>query len=262
MNNSTNNHQASKLANMKNSDTNNTIPAGMPPADVVFAEIAAAAPPPVVPTIMTTLPFVRMKNGWMQLSLGNFAKKLNLINGKMNNNPYFPTLQPQVDDLMRDEVEYNRLAVLADKGGKMAILDRDALRVKISDKLTQLGSDVVAASRGDLRALTSSGFEFTDSRTLSPDLVTPLTPTMAQGTSRNSLAAKGKKQKGSKGATWYITETPDVEESWRAEPSTRVKHVFTGLKYETKYYVKYSLTGPRNQVVMSAKASFVTQSEE
>ena len=201
----------------------------------------------------------RTKNGFDVMSLSEFLQTLGNICTKMDGNPNFPDLGPDVAALNTGKNAYTILAEKAINGSKLDIQARDAKRAEVVTQLRNLGNAITAEAKGDLTKLLSTGYPVAASRTPSAPLVTPVPPRLSTGQNKGEIACIAKRQRGVVSLIYKVSIDPTFETGTITSNSSKSKILFTGLASGVPVYVKYCLCGVRNQCVESDAISHIPQ---
>ena len=201
----------------------------------------------------------RAKNGFDGMSESLFQTEVGTILEAMLGNTHFPAQQTLVD---KCKTEYDQFVILraqAAYGSREAKAARNASRSRLTALLHLLGYEITAVANGNIELLASTKFPFTGVSQKTPDMVTPAKPVVTLGANPGELIIKGKRQKGSNGYTFFISDNPADPTSWKSCASSKGTFVFSDLKNVHQYYIKYALNGVRNQVVISDVVKYATQ---
>ena len=201
---------------------------------------------------------INVKNGFNKLSESALLTEATFINAQVKGNDNFPDQQKGVDNNIRLTDTYRTDLEAAKNRNPEAIAKKNASKQALIEGLRIVGAGVAAAAQGDLVKLKSSGYPLPKTRSASPALTAPVAPKALTGINAGEIILKGKKQPGSRGVVYSITSNPETG-NWSAFGSNLSKFTFTGLTSGVRYYMKYSLTGVRNQSVTSTVVSYIAQ---
>jgi hypothetical protein len=182
----------------------------------------------------------------------------------MNGNRHFTSLQPKVDILNPEAVNYDALALKAVTRDKAAVLARDNARKKITAMLHSLGLSVTAIANGDTEMLDSSGYPYTQPKRPTPPMSKPASPKLATGVNSGQIDCKAISQAGLRSVNYYITSDAALGASegtsgWNVFSFNKTKFTFTNLIPGQRYYIRIGLVGVRGQEVLSEVVSFIAQ---
>lgn len=138
-------------------------------------------------------------------------------------------------------------------------MERDEKRAAIVVDLRAMGAQVTALSLGNRLMLEGSGFSFLQVRQPTPPLVTPQAPRVGLGGNNGEIVCKAATQPGGMAYTYYVSDDPASEGSWKPYQWAKSSFTFSNLKGGTRYYFRYQLCGVREQCVMSGTSSFIPQ---
>jgi hypothetical protein len=212
----------------------------------------------------TKIKMTRVTNGFAKLNLLQFRQALTVIAQSMNGNPHFTSLQPKIDILNAEAVNYDVLALKALSRDKAAVLARDSARKKITGMLHNIGYSVMAIASGDTEILDSSGFPYSQPPKPTPPMSKPANPKVASGVNSGQINCKTVSQPGLKSVNYYITSDPAVAagetmSAWNVFSYNKVKFTFTNLIPGQRYYIRIGLVGVRGQEVLSEVISYIAQ---
>jgi hypothetical protein len=207
---------------------------------------------------------IRATNGFAKLNLLQFRQALTVIAQSMNGNPHFTSLQPKVDILNTEAVNYDAVSLKALTRDKSAIIARDAARKRITGMLHNIGYSVSAIANGDTEILDSSGFQYTQPSKPTPPMSKPANPKLANGVNSGQIDCKAISQAGLRSVNYYITSDAALGASegtsgWNSFSYNKTKFTFTNLIPGQRYYIRIGLVGVRGQEVLSDVVSFIAQ---
>lgn len=176
----------------------------------------------------------------------------------MENNPYFPTLPPELGELKTALPEYQ--ASLADARGRDKVMvsvknDKKAIMLQL---LAAIVDYVTVTSKGDRTMLLSSGFDVTDENgsasvpaieRLEVDLGEP-----GEATTRTKNAGVNIAY-----VHQYTTEPPGVNTVWFSEGTSQSYYRFEGLSSDKRYWFRIVAIGRNGQRAYSSVISRVIQ---
>jgi hypothetical protein len=161
-------------------------------------------------------------------------------------NPLFPSPTPDMPTFLKAVQDFTNKMVLADSKDVDAVAARNTSRIALTEMCIQLGSSVTATANGDLDALLSTRMPIRKQNQLIA-LGTPTNLTITVGQASGTLIGK---VKAVDGAQSYVYEYMPVGGTvWVRQTSTTARCVITGLVGGTKYYIRVTAFGARNQSV-------------
>lgn len=170
--------------------------------------------------------------------------------------PSWTTLKKAFDD-------YSEAAIVAARGSRMAIAQRNELRKTLSDHFKKLAPYLESVANGDLAKLVSTGYELRRDRlpATGPGLPpAPLELRLKHGELTGTLIARAKPVKGAGSYEVQIGQGDSgVEENWRAAAISKVcsRMVLEGLVPGTLYHVRIRAIGSRGAGAWSDAASLM-----
>jgi hypothetical protein len=159
-------------------------------------------------------------------------------------NPLFPAPTPDMPTFLIAVQDFTNKIVLAGSKDLDAVAARNTSRIALTELCVQLGSSLSATANGDLDALLSTRMPIRKVSQASV-LGTPTNLTITVGSASGTLIGK---VKAVKGANSYVFEYMPVGGTvWVRQISTTARCIITGLVGGTKYYVRVTVLGARNQ---------------
>jgi hypothetical protein len=159
-------------------------------------------------------------------------------------NPNFPSPEPDMPTFLIAVEDFTGKIALAGSKDVDAVAARNTSRIALTELCVQLGSSLTATANGGLDALTSPRMPI---RKLSQQIVldTPTNLSITVGKASGTLIGK---VKAVKGANSYVYEYMPVGGTvWQMQSSTTARCIITGLVGGTKYYIRVTALGARNQ---------------
>jgi hypothetical protein len=177
----------------------------------------------------------------------------------MENNPYFPTLPPEYDELKKAVPEYDTSLANAIGRDKFKVSIKDDQKVNVLRLLVALADYVTLIAKGDKTKLLSSGFD------VNGTIITE-TPELAIEKLEVELGEPGVATTRIVKATAviafvheYATETPGANTAWTSEGTSLSDYTFKGLSSDKRYWFRVVAIGKNGQRVYSAVVSRVIQ---
>lgn len=176
----------------------------------------------------------------------------------MANNPLYPTLPPEYDELKQALPGF--LTSLGNARGrdKIMVSIKNDEKAKMQRLLTAIADYVTVTSNGDRTILLSSGFDITDEN--------GYTTALAIETLVVEVVAPGEAITRAKNATaavayihQYTTEPPGINTSWIGEGSSQGTYKFERLISDKRYWFRVVAIGRNGQRAYSPVVSGVIQ---
>lgn len=198
-----------------------------------------------------------IRTDYAELNEADFGKRVSTIIEKMTGNRYFTSLATKTGEAAAVATRYEQEAAEAINGSRAQIRTKNETRGTLTNMLIELGKDVESVST-NLTMLESSGFALRKNSVPTPPLVKPIFKKVMAGVNDGEIFVMGKRQKGVKSYTFYISVDP-ASGVWQVISSTRSTCLFKGLEGSRKHYIKYAVVGPKGQMVMSDTITYTPQ---
>ncbi len=189
--------------------------------------------------------------GFKKYSDAKFEQKASDIFNSMDKNVNFPSPEP-VATLVQDAVlRYTAALLAASSLDRNSVAEKNESRRSLQDMLVQWAIYVTFVAKGNVKLLTSSGFDITkmpEKRYIS----TPENLTLSNGLSAGELTASVKAVKGAGNYQYEITDAPPAENTvWSSTSTGTSKYTFKALKPGKQYWVRVAAIGSRQQIAYS-----------
>jgi hypothetical protein len=177
----------------------------------------------------------------------------------MTGNPSFTDPIPTLAELGLVLNSYSKALVEAAGLDRVKVAEKNKLRFKLEQMLSQLGTYVNYAASGDEAIITSSGFSV--NKAPEPRIITnPGIPVITNGINSGQLVSSVKAVKGASVYLHEIAPDPLTDNSvWKSTPSSRSRFTFTDLQPGKKYWVRVAAIGSKDQIAYSNNASLFVQ---
>jgi hypothetical protein len=177
----------------------------------------------------------------------------------MENNPYFPTLPAEYEELKKAVPEYD--ASLANAKG------RDMIKVSIKDDqkanvlrlLTALADYVTVTSKGDKTMLLSSGFDVAGNSIIQTQELVIEKLEVEASEPGTAITRISKATAAVAFIHEYATEAPGANTTWTSEGTSETNYTFRGLSSDKRYWFRVVAIGKSGKRVYSAVVSRVIQ---
>jgi hypothetical protein len=172
------------------------------------------------------------------------------IDGKMENNPFFPDPPPALGKLKKLVPEYHNSVWNAKGRDSELISVKNDKKAELVALLTELDEYVTQKCNGDRTMLLSSGFPISGEKgeqqmSAIPKLDVEIGPP-GEAITRIRRVAGGRAY-----LHQYTTEPPSSDTVWTSEVSTYAYHTFNGLRSTEKYWFRVVAIGAAEQRVYS-----------
>lgn len=164
----------------------------------------------------------KTKKSFPRLSDPALISAAKIILASMTNNHFFPSPYSEhvapLDEINRTLVEYEQSFLDSLSGDKQKIAARKTVRQRLIDQLEGLASYVDLVAKGDLRMLSTTGFEIRKEAVSGSAKHTAVQPVLEvkQSPKRGAILAKTKRVPGAKSFEIHLaTSDPRVEDNWR-----------------------------------------------
>lgn len=178
----------------------------------------------------------------------------------MTGNASFPTPSPTLPVLQTAISDFSIALSKAKAGSEYDKAVKNSKRDELITLLHRLSNYVLFTANGDELMAKSSGFTIAKQPTPGPEVTPAANQKLDDGQNAGELKFSFDKVPG---ATGYIYEyTPDpitVSTTWKGQPGTRRKTVFTGLESGKRYWCRVMAIGKGGQGVYSDPISRVVQ---
>lgn len=194
---------------------------------------------------------LKISTNFVPLKDTDFGIVAERILSSMEGNPNFTTPVPSLDSLAGILEAYKKKLLEAIDGDRIKAAYKRASRKKLEEQLRVLALYVMHIASGDLKILTSSGFNLTKT----PEKVyitNPGTIKLQNGISSGQLVSIAKAVKGARNYIHEICKDGEqTNDQWQAHNSSMRKYTFTNLTPGQKYWVRVSALGSGQQKAIS-----------
>lgn len=199
---------------------------------------------------------IKTFNKISQLEIGAICKQ---VLDNMENNPFFPTLPPEFEELKTTYPKYVNSISEASTRDKVKVSIKNDVKANVLRILMAIAEYVTITAKGDRTKLLTTGFNITGTVVNLPQELAIEKLVVELGEHGEATTRITKATAAIAFVHEYATEVPNENTTWVSEGTSENHYKFGGLSSDKRYWFRVVAIGKNGQRVYSAVVSKVIQ---